>query len=340
MNRKTLTFLVVSNRDGVTRRFVLPLSWVRAGIVVSFLCAIIMTVATVDYVGLLMESVQLKRLKAEKARLETQFHIVDGKLVSLEKSLERVTNSWAKLKMITNMDDPDRTVKLAMGPVQSAGRTLEELNQDLGTREDGPQREVASLGAATDDKVFLQSPPLDLTKNEVAIQEKDYSALAIRIETTERESNLREQGIIELWERLRDRTSLLMATPSMMPVRGWFTSRFGYRTSPQTGRPVMHQGLDIAANPGMPVHAPADGVVSFAGYDSGYGKLVSIDHGYGVVTRYGHNSKIYVKLGQSIRRGDVITAVGNTGQSTGPHLHYEVRINGVPVDPANYILDE
>ena len=102
----------------------------------------------------------------------------------------------------------------------------------------------------------------------------------------------------------------------------------------------MHNGLDIAAAPGSPIVAPADGVVSFAGYDPGYGKLVSIDHGYGVVTRFGHTSQIFVEVGQRIRRRDVIAAVGNTGRSTGPHLHYEVRVNSVPVDPYNYVLDD
>lgn len=102
----------------------------------------------------------------------------------------------------------------------------------------------------------------------------------------------------------------------------------------------MHAGLDIAAAPGSPVYAPADGVVSYAGYDQGYGKLVSIDHGYGVSTRFGHASQIYVQVGQKVSKWDVVAAVGNTGRSTGPHLHYEVRINGTPVDPINFILDE
>lgn len=96
----------------------------------------------------------------------------------------------------------------------------------------------------------------------------------------------------------------------------------------------------MAAPPGTPIYAPADGVISFAGYDSGYGKLVSIDHGYGVVTRFGHNSRIFVEQGQKIHRWDVIAAVGSTGRSTGAHCHYEVRIHGVPVDPMNYILNE
>ncbi len=110
--------------------------------------------------------------------------------------------------------------------------------------------------------------------------------------------------------------------------------------NPFTGKATLHAGLDLAAAPGSPVFAPADGVVIFASYDESYGKLVSVDHGYGVTTRFGHNSQIYVHVGQRVNKWDVVAAVGNTGRSTGPHLHYEVRINGTPVDPANFILDD
>jgi len=333
VNKKTITLLIVSNRSGVTKRITLPISWMKAGAVLAGLFAVIFSVAVVDYVGLLMESVQLKRLKAENARLESQFLLVDGKLNALEKHLERVKSSWTKLKMITNMEDPDRSIKLAVGPMAAPGRTVDELSVPV------EERDPAGLNVK-EDETFLQTPPLDPTKDELAVQSKDYSSLSIRIDEAIRDSNLREQGILELWENLQGRHSLLKATPSMSPVRGWFTSRFGYRVSPYTGRAMMHQGLDIAASPGTPVYAPADGVISFAGYDSGYGKLVSIDHGYGVITRFGHNSKIFVKVGQQVKRGDLLTAVGNTGHSTGPHLHYEVRINNVPVDPSNYILEE
>jgi murein DD-endopeptidase MepM/ murein hydrolase activator NlpD len=143
-----------------------------------------------------------------------------------------------------------------------------------------------------------------------------------------------------LWESLSERQSLLNSTPNMRPAKGWFTSRFGYRVSPFTGRSALHTGLDIAAAPGSPVYAPADGIVTYAGYDEGYGKMITIDHGYGVTTRFGHNAQIYVQVGQKVSRWDVIASVGNTGRSTGPHLHYEVRVNGVPRDPALYILDE
>jgi murein DD-endopeptidase MepM/ murein hydrolase activator NlpD len=206
----------------------------------------------------------------------------------------------------------------------------------------GPAAALSQAGTdAEQDAVFFQKPPNDESQGELTVEgQRDYGSLAVRIDQAVAETSVREQGILELWESLSERQSLMSGTPSIKPARGWFTSKFGYRVSPFTGRPVMHNGLDIAAPPGSPISAPADGVVSFAGYDPGYGKLVSIDHGYGVVTRFGHTSQIFVEVGQKIHRRDVIAAVGNTGRSTGPHCHYEVRVNGVPVDPQNYILDE
>jgi murein DD-endopeptidase MepM/ murein hydrolase activator NlpD len=101
----------------------------------------------------------------------------------------------------------------------------------------------------------------------------------------------------------------------------------------------MHQGIDIASPHGQPVYTPSDGTVVFAGTEGGYGKVLVLDHGYGVKTRYGHLSEIHVRAGDRVRRGDKIGAVGNTGRSTGPHLHYEVRVNGIPENPRKFILE-
>jgi murein DD-endopeptidase MepM/ murein hydrolase activator NlpD len=109
------------------------------------------------------------------------------------------------------------------------------------------------------------------------------------------------------------------------------------RRDPFNGRRKMHEGLDIAARTGTPVVATADGIVSSVRTEAGYGKVAVVDHGYGYRTIYGHNSRIYVKVGQRVRRGDRIAAVGNTGRSTGSHIHYEVRLNGVPVNPKKYL---
>ncbi len=138
---------------------------------------------------------------------------------------------------------------------------------------------------------------------------------------------------------LEQKRNLLAATPSIKPVNGWITSRFGYRKSPFTGRKEFHSGLDISNRSGTNVIATANGRVSFAAEKMYIGKLVIIDHGHGRVTKYGHLKKVLVKRGQLVKRGDVIALLGNTGRSTGPHVHYEVRINGTPVNPLKYILN-
>lgn len=143
----------------------------------------------------------------------------------------------------------------------------------------------------------------------------------------------------DLISKLEKKRNLLASTPSIRPVDGWITSRFGYRKSPFTGKRSFHSGLDISNRPGTEIIATADGTVTYAARKMYLGNLVVIDHGYGKVTRYGHCKKILVKRGQKIKRGEAIATVGNTGQSTGPHLHYEVRINGAPVNPLKYILN-
>lgn len=117
------------------------------------------------------------------------------------------------------------------------------------------------------------------------------------------------------------------------PVRGRLTSRFGYRRHPITGVYKLHTGCDLACSTGTPIHAAGDGRVIIAGYDRAYGYHVVIDHGGGLSTLYGHCSRLLVSVGQNVQRGDVIGKVGSTGYSTGPHLHFEKRINGKPVNP-------
>ena len=142
-----------------------------------------------------------------------------------------------------------------------------------------------------------------------------------------------------LIKELEQKRNLLASTPSIRPVHGWITSKFGYRKSPFTGRKEFHAGLDIANKSGTKLIATANGRVSYAARKMYIGNLIIIDHGFGRVTKYGHLKKMFVKRGQEVKRGDVIGLIGNTGRSTGPHVHYEVRINGTPVNPLKYILN-
>ena len=123
------------------------------------------------------------------------------------------------------------------------------------------------------------------------------------------------------------------------PALGWPTSKFGYRHSPFTGKREFHKGLDIANRKGSPIVATADGIVTFTGRKGLLGEVLVVDHGHGIVTRYAHLDKIISKKGTRVERGQVIAHMGNSGRSTGPHLHYEVRLNGVPVNPTKYILN-
>lgn len=332
--KKKVTLFIVTNDSGQNRKIVLPASWVKSIALFGGILILAMIAAFVDYLGLLAQTAENKRLVAENAQLTKQFQVVEGKVQALETSLERVKTFTTKLKLITNVEGEDRSLKLAMGVQPPPNQPVEEFNQPMADR-----AQVSDL--EKEDAEFAEKKPIDEDRGELAVEDRrDYASLAIRIDKTIKESQLREQSVLDLWEALSERQSLLNSTPNIRPAKGWFTSRFGYRVSPFTGRAALHTGLDLAAAPGSPVYAPADGIVTFAGYDEGYGKMITIDHGYGVTTRYGHNAQIYVQVGQKVTRWDVIASVGNTGRSTGPHLHYEVRVNGVPRDPALYILDD
>ena len=154
------------------------------------------------------------------------------------------------------------------------------------------------------------------------------------------QAKIKAISLQELDHFFKDQKSFLQSTPSIWPTRGWVTSGFGYRESPFTGLRENHEGWDIGARSGSAVRATADGMIIVAGRERGYGKLIEIDHGYGIVTRYGHNSKNLIKVGSKVKRGQIVALVGNTGRSTGPHLHYEVLVNSVPTNPKNYILED
>jgi murein DD-endopeptidase MepM/ murein hydrolase activator NlpD len=151
-------------------------------------------------------------------------------------------------------------------------------------------------------------------------------------------ARLQKSSFEELTTYLQEKAYLRSHTPSIMPVQGWLMRGFGYQIDPFTGQVKMHEGLDIAAPTGTPIVAPADGTVRYAGNKKDYGLLVEIDHGYGYITRYGHCQRIRVNSGMRVKRGDVIAYVGNTGRSTGPHLHYEVCVSHTAVNPMNYVL--
>lgn len=147
----------------------------------------------------------------------------------------------------------------------------------------------------------------------------------------------REQSLLDLKNSLIEKNERLAATPSIWPTNGDITSRFGWRSSPWGWGSDWHPGIDIANDTGTPVVATADGVVTTSTWYGGYGKMVEINHGNGIVTIYGHNSELLVAPGQTVKKGETIAYMGNTGISTGSHCHYEIRVNGTAVNPSSFL---
>ena len=189
------------------------------------------------------------------------------------------------------------------------------------------------LGIGGPDELGLQNlTAIGEKKQDEALKEMHQELTQLEGVASKQETSL--QTLIEYFE---DKRSLYASTPTVWPVHGWVTSPFGNRIAPFTGKEQFHEGIDIAVQIGTPVLAPADGVVIKAGFETGYGYMVELSHGYGLKTVFGHNSRLNVKVGQHVKRGDIISYSGNTGSSTGPHVHYEVRVNGLPVNPVRYL---
>jgi murein DD-endopeptidase MepM/ murein hydrolase activator NlpD len=232
---------------------------------------------------------------------KTQLLALATKIKTLEKDLLRIRDLDSKLRVMINLDQDRRISDSPIG---------------------GPE--------STD---FADSY-LPMHRQEL-LARKMHNFLH-QLNTEARLEEVRQQ---ELMHVIRSNQDLWAATPSIWPVQGWVSSPFGARTSPFTGKREFHKGLDISAPNGTPIYAPAKGNVIFTGRDGGYGLSMMIDHGSGIKTRYAHLHSIAIKRGQKVTRGELIAYVGNTGRSTGPHLHYEVRLNGVPVNPMRYVLN-
>ena len=299
MGKQSYTVLIVPKKSSKVSRFHLSSRLVK-GVVASFALFIFASgYLLFDYASVKSQVWQVNNLLEENETQKGQLLAFANKVSTLENQMVKLRKFDAKLRVITNLEAPKNMESYVGVGGPDEGRTF-----DYGKRRDVIVQQMHS--------------DLDNLNVEAAVQEESFS---------------------EVMEFLEDKKSMLASTPSIWPVRGWITSNFGKRLSPFTGKYKNHDGLDVATRTGTPIVAPADGRVTYVGVESGYGKLLVIDHGYGVVTRYGHNSKIFVKVGNKVKRGHKVAAIGNTGRSTGPHLHYEVRVNGVPVNPKNYILN-
>ncbi|ADO73812.1 M23 family metallopeptidase [Stigmatella aurantiaca] len=303
MAKKSYTLMVVSDHNSPVKRFHIQRSFlIQLGVGVMLVGGVALG-ATAHYFQVAKDAAENRILREENLTLRGQLKSVRERIEHIGSTLDRVERFDQKLRAMTLLSDPQRN--LAMGPTEP-GNT-----------------------APTTDTQFTQ-----LSHSEVP------GVLLGKLDKLSAEATRQEQSLQELQAYFQDQKSLLASTPSVWPARGWVTSDFGQRLDPYTAERVTHAGLDIAAPHGKEIHAPSDGTVVFAGLEGGYGNVIVIDHGYGIKTRYGHLAKMLVKAGDKVKRGSLIAAVGNTGRSTGPHLHYEVRVNGIPQNPRKFILEE
>jgi murein DD-endopeptidase MepM/ murein hydrolase activator NlpD len=267
---------------------------------------------TFDYLSLRNARQTLSQTQSENQGLKGEARVLSRNLEDVRNSLQRVRDYTAKLGELTQAKVQVLKKETGIGPLTDEEHKIQ-------------QRVAAGTQS------FI---PAGLNLDKLV-----FRPLFGQMRTLEDEANQQALALQQLLSTLSQQKTLLASIPSITPVNGWITSGFGHRVSPFTGEKSMHRGLDIAAPVGTPITAPASGVVIFSGTKDGFGNFIMIAHGYGIVTAYGHNHQNMVTVGQQITRGDAIATVGMSGRTTGPHLHYEIIVDGNPDNPKKFILD-
>ncbi|HSR43148.1 MAG TPA: peptidoglycan DD-metalloendopeptidase family protein [Longimicrobiales bacterium] len=298
------TILLVRDDDRPVRQYSLSprgLRWAAAGGALALLLAVVSGVLL--GIGGLTRA-EAHRLTRENDALRAELSSLRGDVAGLETTLDDLSRRDADMRRLAGLEDLEADI-LRVG--------------------------VGGPGLATPEDHPLYDVDPDLGEDAFAV---DYD-----IEALERRASLLSESMAEATDSLRAHRDLLRATPSILPTPGLLSSRFSrQRQHPLFNRALPHEGIDISAPRGTPILAAADGRVTRAGWVAGYGQMVEVDHGFGYATVYGHASKLMVRVGETVRRGQVVAQVGNSGIATSSHLHYEVRLNGHAQNPMNYVL--
>lgn len=328
------SLILVSDETSPVRRFEIRKSTVRRGLWVAGISAILGLGMAIDYVRVRFDNFELGALREENTARRTQVAEFQRKLEGVDHKLAQMQEFERKIRIIANLPGSTATGGADVTAVGSErGDVAERPQGEAPDGEGGPDDPfpVDRVGSAPSARV--PRPPQDA---DVA---RRVSLLREAAETLGVVAEGQSASLADLVRALEGKQQLLASSPSIWPARGWLTSGYGYRISPFTGKPQFHAGLDIAGAMGTLVIAPAQGRVVFVGSRGPMGNSIVIDHGHGVRTQYGHLEETRVRLGQSIERGSVIARLGNTGRSTGPHLHYVVEVNGRTKDPLDFIFD-
>jgi murein DD-endopeptidase MepM/ murein hydrolase activator NlpD len=356
--------MVIPEREKKVKSFRIPRIIFHSALLGGAIIVILIGILSYDYSKIIKQVYQNKHLSTENRQLRDQIQVFQSRINGLTDDIERIRNIEFKIRTITglrkvNLQKPLKTnfeineydddeADLIKNEDQTKDRPTAAIDQKIFNEQKMLQdSKYINLKASYEDRItqsFGQSR-FSYTKEWSELAKKSFN-LAPKFAkfdyqylTLKNIVDKLEVDINQLDQHLLDRKSFINSTPTLMPSNGWITSYFGPRLSPYSGRMKMHEGLDIGAPTGTPILAPADGIITYSGRKPGFGKFIQINHGYGVESTYAHAHKLFVKQGIIVKRGELIAEVGNTGNSTGPHLHYEIRVNEIPVDPLYYILD-
>lgn len=267
-----------------------------------------------DYIAMRQLKIKYHIALNEKKHMQSEARHVASHLEMAKEKLKKLDDHMVMLRKLAEVKVDKLSQNAGIGPLDEEEAMIQEENE----KSVRVAENSSALGLSYDDFVFR---PLMEKIGEVDQIAHDQS-----------------QAMKLLLLNLQRKKHLIFSVPVGKPTSGWISSSYGPRISPFTGTKAMHYGIDIAARVGSPVYAPADGVVIFAGNKAGFGRFLMVAHDHGIVTKYGHNAELFVKMGERVKRGDPIAAVGSSGRSTGPHLHYEIWVNGKPQDPKRFLL--
>lgn len=334
-----VTLIYIPNESATSRRFRIPRVVLYGTLAV--ICALLGLVSALGANLMKMASLQgeYEKLRAENVAIRSEAAALVAKLQEVKTNLAQVDHISDQVRQEAASLDP-RGEKKKTGFPSIALRAKAKLRDEI-SRPSGneiPLNTDATLNAARDTngegKIDL---PAQAIGSNVNTQNLEFRGLFAALTDIREKSSEQLEGLSTLLKELQGYRVRLSQTPTISPVQGFVTSFYGKRSSPFTGEAKMHHGVDIAAPMGSPIRAAASGTVIRAGTADDYGNFIEIAHGYGVVTRYAHASKLLIKTGARVSKGDLIGLVGATGRTTGPHLHYEVEVGGRRVDPSNFI---
>lgn len=302
MDRESFTILVFGQKTSKIRHLKIPKKTFKIVLYLFGFALLSTTFFFCDYIQVKKKAYELSRLRQETEVQKSQIHFFSARIEDMEKQLSKLKDFDRKIRILANLEKGQEPISY------------------MGMGGPSPSDVRDKLKEQKDDHGLVRQMRSDVD----------------RLQT---EAVSRETSLTELEKMLESKIEMLVHTPSVWPAMGWVTSGFGFRNNPFTGLTQMHEGIDISNRKGADVNAPADGIVSDIGSDWAYGKILVLSHGFGMTTRYGHLEKTVVKVGQRVKRGEKIAEIGNTGKTTGPHLHYEVKLNGIPVNPLRYVLN-